>query len=171
MRSQLNARTLALTPILVIMQAFSWKGVVLGGITDIVATNIAAFPLAIVAAIGTDLTSLPKAERGKALVAVMHASLGFQMTGWVLGAMCSILGGYVAARIAKRGEVMNGALSAYLCVGIGVYSVIAGHSATPLWQQLVAFVGSPLLGAYGGYLRVKQANRALAATDTMVQPA
>jgi hypothetical protein len=153
------------------MRAFSWKGVVLGGITDIVATNIAAFPLAIVAAVGTDLTSLPKAERGKALVAVMHASLGFQMTGLVLGAMCSVLGGYVAARIAKRGELLNGALSAYLCIGIGVYSVIVGHSATPLWQQLVAFVGSPILGAYGGYLWVRQANRALNATDTLAQPA
>jgi hypothetical protein len=153
------------------MRAFSWKGVLLGGITDIVATNIAAFPLAIVAAMGTDLTSLPKAERGKALVAVMHTSFGFQMTGWFLGAMCSVLGGYVAARIAKRGELMNGALSAYLCVSIGLYSVIAGHLATPLWQQVVAFVGSPILGGYGGYLWMRQANRAVVATDTLAQPA
>jgi len=153
------------------MRKFSWKGVVLGGITDIVATNFAAFPLAIVAAMGTDLTSFPKAERGKALVAVMHASLGFQMTGWILGAMCSVLGGYVAARIAKRGEVMNGALSAYLCIGIGVYSVVAGHSATPFWQQVASFVGSPILGACGGYLWVKQASQAVAATETLVQHA
>ena len=171
MRSQLNASTLALTPIFFLMRALSWKGVVLGGITDIVATNIAVIPLAIVAAMGTDVTSLPEAERGKALIAVMHASLGFQMTGWVLGAMCSILGGYVAARLAKRSELLNGALSAYFCVGVGVYSIVAGHSATPLWQHLVAFVGSPILGGLGGYLWVRQTNRTLTASKKMVQPA
>jgi hypothetical protein len=81
--------------------------------------------------------------------------------------MCSVLGGYVAARIAKRGELLNGALSAYLCIGVGVYGMIAGHSAIPLWQHLVAFVGSPILGALGGYLWMRQSNGMQAETERM----
>ena len=153
------------------MRAFSWKGVVYGGITDIVATNIASVPLVMIAAMGSNLTSLPASERGQAPVALMLASPGLQMAGWVLGAMCSVLGGYVAARVAKRGELINGALSACFCVGLGVYSLVGGHSPFPFWQHLVAVLGSPIPGAYGGYLWARQANRMLAARKKMVQPA
>ena len=151
------------------MRAFSWMGVLLGGIVDIVATNVVAFPLAIVAAVGANLSGVPASERGKALVAVMQASPGIRISGLVLGALCSVLGGYVAARLAKRGELLNGALSAYLCVGLGIYSMLPGHSTLPAWQHLASFVASPLLGAYGGYLWARAAKRMPIATETSVQ--
>jgi hypothetical protein len=70
------------------------------------------------------------------------------------------LGGYVAARLARRGEVVNGALSAYLCVGLGIVSWVTGSASLPAWQHVVAFVVSPALGAVGGYLRLKQVRSA-----------
>jgi hypothetical protein len=138
------------------MRVLSLKGILLGGIADIVATNIAAFPLIIVAATRVNTAGLPKAEQSKALVTAMQASFGLQVSGWILGGLCSVLGGYIAARLAKRGEVVNGALSAYLCVGLGIYSWVSGSAPVPAWQHLVAFVGSPALGALGGYLRLRQ---------------
>ena len=161
---------LGLTPIFDIVRAFSWKGVFLGGITDVAATGIIRIPLAIIAVIGSNLTSLPLSTWGTAVVAVIEASPGLRITGWVLGAMCSVLGGYVAARIANRGELINGALSAYFWVGLRAYSIVASYSTTPRWQHLVAFVGSPVLGASGGYLWARRANRMLAATKASVQP-
>ena len=70
-----------------------------------------------------------------------------------------VLGGYLAARVAKRGEVLNGALSAYFCVGLGIYGMAVGQAAVPVWQHLVSFVASPALGALGGYLRLRQTSR------------
>lgn len=139
------------------MRTLSAKGIILGGITDIVATNVASFPLIVVAAARTNVVGLSKAEQTKALITAMQTSPALQVTGWLVGALCSVLGGYVAARLAKRGEVVNGACSSYLCIGLGVYGIFAASSPTvPLWQHLVAFVASPALGALGGYLRLQQ---------------
>lgn len=41
----------------------------------------------------------------------------------LLGALCSVLGGYVAARLAARSELVNGALSAFLCIAFGLYAL------------------------------------------------
>jgi hypothetical protein len=153
------------------MRAFSWKGILLGGITDIFATGIVAFPLAIVAAVRTNFAGVPASELGKALVAAVQASPGLRIAYLVLVAMCSVLGGYVAAREAKRGELLNGALSAFLCVGLGINSMLGGHSTIPLWQHLASFVASPLLGAYGGYLWTRSADGVLIASGTSVHAA
>ena len=71
---------------------------------------------------------------------------------FVSGSFWSIFGGYLAARIAKRSELLNGALASCLCVGTGLYSLGAGHSAFPLWLQLLPLVTSPALALFGGYL-------------------
>lgn len=146
-------------PSLLRVRTLSAKGILLGGLADIVATNIAMFPVMVLAAARTNVVGLSKAEQTKALVSAMQTSPGLLFTGWVLGALCSVLGGYVAARLAKRGELVNGALSAYLCVGLGIYGMFSASStAVPLWQHLAAFVASPALGALGGYLRLRQAS-------------
>lgn len=138
------------------MRTVSLKGVLLGGVADIVATNIAAFPIMVVAAARANVAALPKAEQTKAILAVMQASQWLQLSGWVFGGLCSILGGYVAARLARRGEVLNGALSAYLCLASGIYAWISGSPPIPAWQHVAAFLVSPALGAVGGYLRLRQ---------------
>jgi hypothetical protein len=80
------------------------------------------------------------------------ASSVYRVSSSILGALCSVLGGYVSARIAKHDEVLNGALSAILCVGIGVYAVLSGSAASHLGLHLVFLPLSPALGALGGYL-------------------
>jgi fructose-specific phosphotransferase system IIC component len=68
------------------------------------------------------------------------------------GMLCSILGGFVAARIAKRGALLNGALSAFLCVGFGVYALVSKTNTVSPWMHAAGFLLSPALGALGGYL-------------------
>ena len=43
---------------------------------------------------------------------------------FLVGAACSVLGGYVAARIAKRDEILNTAVSSFLCVGMELYAML-----------------------------------------------
>ena len=144
------------------MRQLSPVGVIVGAVTDIVATNVAALPLGIAAGIKLaastpGLAQLPKAEQSRLVLDTLQHTASLHVASLVIGAACSVLGGYVAARVAKRGEVLNGALSALLCVGIGVYAVATGKTAAttgPL-QQAAMFVGSPALGALGGYLRLR----------------
>jgi CHASE2 domain-containing sensor protein len=78
----------------------------------------------------------------------------------LLGSTCSVLGGYVAARIARRGELLNGGLSSFLCVGFGVQSLYVGKSLLPLWFHILWLPITPALAVLGGYicLRRKRAN-------------
>jgi hypothetical protein len=69
-----------------------------------------------------------------------------------LGGLCSVLGGYVSARIAKHDEILNGALSSILCIGFGVYALLGGGAAGHSALHLIFLPLSPALGALGGYL-------------------
>jgi hypothetical protein len=134
------------------MSQVSVKGVVIGGVTDIVATNIAALPVVVIAAMQAGVHTLPKAEQAKATADALQNTPSLFLATMFLGMLCSVLGGYVAARIAKRGAVLNGALSAFLCIGFGVYALVAGTNTVSPWMHAAAFLLSPALGALGGYL-------------------
>jgi len=145
------------------MRQLSPLGVLVGGVTDIVATNIAAMPVAIVAGIKAvastpNFVQLPKDQQTRALLETMQQTPSLHVASLVLGAACSVLGGYVAGRLAKRGELLNGALSALFCVGLGVYGAATGKGAAgtgPL-QHAFFLVASPALGALGGYLSLRR---------------
>jgi hypothetical protein len=140
------------------MRQISLKGVAIGGIVDVVSSSIAGVPLIIFAMGRSNISSLPEGQRVGALVAALHTP-GMGVVTWVIGAACSVLGGYVAARIAKRAEVMNGALSAWLCILMGVYGMVSDATATSPLHQLANFLLSPALSALGGYLRLRQVSQ------------
>jgi hypothetical protein len=128
------------------MNRISLKGVAIGNIADIVATYVVLLPLTVYIAISS---GLPPAE-------ILKAGTVFYVFYAILGGICSVLGGYVSARIAKHDELLNGALSSILCVGGGLYAVISGSGADDLWMHLVFLPLSPALGALGGFLRARQ---------------
>ena len=71
--------------------------------------------------------------------------------------MCSILGGYVAAWLAKHDELLNGALSAWLCIAFGIAAFGASvRGGTPVWEVILGELASPALGLLGGYFRAAQ---------------
>ena len=49
----------------------------------------------------------------------------------LIGLFCSVFGGYLAGRLAKHEELVNGLLASFLCVGIAVYSSIAAKGSDP----------------------------------------
>ncbi len=134
------------------MKRVSVMGVVVGAVADIVASNVAAFPILVVAATKVDVRSLPKQEQGHALLQAVQATHSLFAAQLLLGSACSVLGGYIAARIAKHDQVLNGALSAFLCVGLGVYALLAKSDGFSPLTHAALFVASPLCGALGGYL-------------------
>lgn len=137
------------------MKKISPKAVLIGSVTDIVATNLVTFPFMIYVVATRNLASLPKDQVSTALLqAIQHDPILFSVQ-LLLGSLCSVLGGYVAARIAKQHEVRNGAFAAILCVIGGVYGLFVGSVSLPLWQYIAGLVASPALSGLGGYIRLR----------------
>lgn len=139
------------------MGRISAKAVVVGGILDIVLTNVMALPVMLYAGVNTGAFGLPEAESTQMLLAAFRDSPGLNATAMLLGSLCSIIGGYVAARIAKREAVLHGALSAFLCVASSIYGMVVGPDTLPMGVHLAFLPLSPVLGALGGRLWERRA--------------
>lgn len=127
------------------MKKLSISAILLGGIADVVGTSILAMPLFLYTVLKYGAVHGPRA---------LHESALLTMGQWLIGIAGSMLGGYVAAWIAGHDELLNAALSAYLCVGIGVISWFGGAIATATPERLLELALAPLFAAAGGYLKV-----------------
>jgi hypothetical protein len=134
------------------MNRISLKGVAIGSIVDIVATNIVVLPVMVYILI----SAAPSGLAADSARQVLMASSAFWVSSSILGVLCSVLGGYVSARIAKHDKVLNGALSSILCVGFGVYALLSGSAADHFGLHLAFLPLSPALGALGGYLTTRR---------------
>ena len=134
------------------MARVSAKGVLVGGVLDIGATYALSIPLMAIAVVQLKLMELPEAQFPDALTKALAPGSSYYLAGLLLGSACNILGGYVAARIAKHDERLNGALSAWLCMLLGIYNWATGGSADPGLAHIGYLGLSPAMGALGGYL-------------------
>ena len=98
------------------MNRISLKAIIVGGLTDVGLSSL--FTIALSAYVMTTLGIAGGAREQVMLLIVqaIHRSVMLTLLQIVIGSACSVLGGYVAATIARRHEVLNGALSSSLCV-------------------------------------------------------
>src|SRR5437016_418789 len=104
----------------------SVKGVLIGGIVDVGSTILLGLPFGIYSASRLDVAHMPQDQVGPAIDAAMKSNVPMYVVMSLIGLACSVFGGYLSGRIAKHDEVLNGSLSAYLCVILGIYSVATG---------------------------------------------
>jgi hypothetical protein len=139
------------------MGKVSAKGVLIGGIADVVATNILAVFLVAYAATRADFAHTPKDQIQAAILAATYGNPLLLIAQVLTGVGCSVFGGYLAARIAAHDELLNGVLSSWLCVAIGLYAIASGKASGSDPMQFADFVAAPVAGWFGGYLRARQA--------------
>lgn len=133
------------------MKRISILGVLVGGIVDVVSTNILVIPFVVyVMIVRVDFLAMPTADVSKAVTHEIQADWLLFGTQLMIGSFCSVIGGFVAALIARHDELLNGALSAYLCVALGVYSLMRGAMVASVFLAILGFVLSPALGLLGG---------------------
>jgi hypothetical protein len=131
------------------MSSISIKGIIVGALFDAVASLVlgAGLVIAIVASSGVanieDTSSI--AYSGT-----------FAVVGYAISGGTSVLAGYIAARIAGRGELINGTLASMVCVVIVTGFTLADMDTA----TIVEFLMTPLLGLFGGYLRLRQVSSA-----------
>lgn len=129
-------------------------GIVIGGITDVVASSVLALPVVVYVMVKYDLFRL--ASGPTAIASLIHSSAWLYGLQLGIGLGCSALGGYVAAWMAKHDELLNGVLSSFLCIVIGVYSVMSGKNSQSAVVQILLLAAAPAFALLGGYLRQTQ---------------
>lgn len=137
----------------------SLVGVLVGGVVDVVATNILAIPFVSYVLVQYGFIGQSPSQMQPALANAIHGNVWLTTTQWSIGLLGSVIGGYVAALIAKKHGLLNGALSSYLCICIGILTWNAPGLDTSPFVHLAAFILSPAFGAVGGYLRQIQSHR------------
>lgn len=143
------------------MGKISIKGVLIGGVVDMVASVALGLPFAIYALLKVDLSHTPNTQVSAAVTAVIHGNVPLYTAQLLVGLACSVLGGYVAAWLAKHDELLNGALSSVLCVALSIYTISTGKDSNPHWLQVLLLVASPLLALLGGDLMRRLRRRRL----------
>jgi hypothetical protein len=134
------------------MSKISVKGVFIGAIVDVVASSLAGIPLLLYVMTHMDIAGAPA---GIEVISRLHADAVLRSIQLTLGFACSILGGYVAARIAKHDEVLNGALSSFLCIVLGIYSAASGKALESPAEHALLLAASFGAAAFGGFLARK----------------
>ena len=138
------------------MGKISIKGVLIGGIVDVVASVVLDFPFALYTLSKAEYPRTPKDQIATRMTAALHGNLPLYVAQLVVGLACSVLGGYIAARLAKHDELLNGLLSSFLCVALGVYTMASGTDTNALWVQMFLLVASPACALFGGVLMRRQ---------------
>ncbi len=131
------------------MSAISIKGVVIGAVFDIVVSGIFGFAAGMIYVLSAGITAPEDIAR-------LATAPEVRVFSYVSGGLISIIAGYLAARIAGRGELINGTLSSVLCVGLGLVAALVSHPPEFGIKEILQFAFSPLLGLLGGYLRLRQ---------------
>jgi hypothetical protein len=137
------------------MRKLSILAVLAGGVVDVVSSVLLGIPFGIYALFKVHAADIPKDQLPSAVAAVMHHGPVY-FGEMLVGFACSVLGGYVAARLSGHDELLNGCLASFLCVALGILALIAGKESDPIGQQIMFLIASPLLSLLGGFLRLKQ---------------
>lgn len=126
--------------------------VLLGFVVDVGGTMVYSLVAATIASVFLVQGGLAPEELGRALA----ESTGFQVAGLAGGLVCTVLGGYVGARFAGRGEYATAFAVglASLVFGEAMMLFAAGDSA--LWLRLAGDLLVIPAAVLGGHLRVMQ---------------
>lgn len=91
-------------------------------------------------------------------VSAIYSNVSLMLLLLVVGLFWSFLGGYVAARIAKRAEYFNAAIIGVIGAAIGFDSMLT-NSNIPLWYELIGFFVIVPVSLLGGWVALKRKKR------------
>jgi MFS family permease len=151
------------------MRRIAVRSVLVGAIVDWFASSFlgavsVVFVLLLLSIAHTD----PDRTSG-AVTQIVHGNAWYIAAQVAIGAGCSLLGGYLAARFARHDARLNGALSSFLSVGSILVSIAVGHDAQQLPLQILLLPVKPILGFAGGYLFERKTRRGPASMASVAE--
>ncbi|WP_097461867.1 hypothetical protein [Mangrovitalea sediminis] len=132
----------------------------MGALTGIVASNLLSMPLVSYVIASHHLETVAPDRLNDAVQAAIGSSAVLLVLQCGLGWLAPVLGGFVAALLAPGREWLSGALSSFLYIIIGIYTLMHGAQAEGASSvSLLILFSSPLAGFAGGALRGLQMKR------------
>jgi hypothetical protein len=138
------------------MSRISVKAILVGGGVDVVTSFLLGIPFVIYGMAKFRPTRTSSGQVPTNLAIAMHADVPLYTSQILVGLACSVLGGYIAARLAKNNELLNAGLSSFLCVSIGIYAISSGKDLDAQWVQILVLIAGPVCAVGGGLLRCLQ---------------
>lgn len=136
------------------MNELSIKGILLGVLTDVAGSTIANIILIFLFSTHLITPEMSEQELNDAILAMTQDN-GFLIASLIVGLCFTILGGYVAARVAKKGVYQNSAMVGV--IGVLLEFLFAG--STLQWFDVAGIVTVIPAALLGGYLARTQVNR------------
>ncbi|MBL6749378.1 MAG: hypothetical protein ISP90_02605 [Nevskia sp.] len=133
------------------ISTISWFGVLAGGLADLTASTLLNLPIGVYLLWRLRATAAP-AEIPRLMSQALLENPPLYLLQLLVGVGSTVLGGYVAARIARRKELLHGVLAAAASFALSGYSILEGTSGDPLAVQFVLLALTPLFGLLGGWL-------------------
>lgn len=133
------------------MEKVSFKGVALGVMTDIGGTLLASVLLLSYFA-GDALSPEMAPEQAERVMRRLLEDGGYLLANLVIGLVFTGLGGYVAARVARRELYLNAGLVGVVSLLLGVF--FGGQG--PFWFEVAGIVLIVPAALYGAYLADRQ---------------
>lgn len=138
--------------------SISLAAVLAGAVTDFFVTNVVLAIFANMVAVGYNVTNARPDWAEYVVLNAIRGNPALFATQTLLGIACSILGGYVAARIAGEDEIENAFAASLISVALNVYIMVAGdHSELPL--NIFFTLITPLFYRLGAQIRVVQRSK------------
>jgi hypothetical protein len=129
------------------MKRISIKGIALGAIATIILDLIVAVVLMIIFGGHVFKSGMPAQQMAEALTAVARGN-DFLIASLILGTLTTVVGGYIAARIAKKEIYLNSGIVGIIGMVLGVF--LGGQS--PMWFNAAGFLTTVPAALAGGYL-------------------
>lgn len=128
------------------MSSISVKGIIVGNLTALLAGVVIGVVLVVMYAAPYTLEDFERLEES--------ISSGIGMLGVLaFNGIAALMAGYVAAWVAGKGELINGALSSILAVGSDIYNIVSLADEFVIYD-VADLALAPLLGLLGGYARL-----------------
>jgi hypothetical protein len=137
------------------MRGLSIVAIVVGGFCDVLLSGFLGAALIFHVLSTHGLNNGPKQELRNAVVSVIHNDFALYAAQLAIGFVCSAFGGFIAASIAKRRRELNGVLASWLCVGLGVGSLLFGTAKTSAVVDVGVIMVTPLCYWAGAALRAR----------------
>ncbi len=134
------------------MRRVALRSVIVGGIVDWFASSLLGAVSVVVVLLILSIRHTPQDAVPGTVTATVHGSPWYIALQIVLGGGCSLLGGYIAARLARHDMRLNGALSSIISLVSIAGSIALGPDSEQLLAQLLILPVKPALGFAGGYL-------------------
>jgi tetrahydromethanopterin S-methyltransferase subunit F len=131
------------------MSSISIKGIIVGNLFALATGMAVGFAVLIALAAPYEAGDFERAAT------LMGSGLGL-VAGLALTSLIGIVAGFLSARVAQRGERINGALSGLFYIA---YRIMCWPDEAGIYHVLDLAI-APMLGLFGGYLRLRQVRNA-----------